>query len=229
MRRALLVALALGACSPGVAPDPTVELPACGDLVLTGELTPNECRLEATGGALHVRFADVPAGAVGGTVSVDVLGADNSVVQTIIEPDVLEYLPPIVQDVDGDGRGDILIARESGNVNTAHAIWLFSGENGAYRRVGEVSGVEIARTEDGYVVVPARSSAAAWNVAFYRLDGEGLHMLATVNVEGEEVNAAIRSTCTLADAPGISAIDLSIADAQTKFCAEPVAAGVFGP
>ncbi|MBN8606922.1 MAG: hypothetical protein J0L81_08385 [Caulobacterales bacterium] len=228
MMRALLALCVLAACTPSAAPDPTVELPACADLVFAGDFTPNECRLEATGVALHVRFAAVPAGVDGGTVSVDVLGPDFSVTQTILETDLSEYRAPGVQDVDGDGRGDILIPRATGNANIANAIWLFSGESGAYRRVGEVSGVSIERTAEGYVAVPARGGAALWNVAFYRLDGEGLHMLASVNVEGEDVNGAIRSSCSLADAPGIGAIDLDTRAAEAKFCAEP-AAQVFAP
>lgn len=228
MSRALLLSLALAACAPTPPVDPTLELPACADLVLTGELSPNECRLESTGSSLHVKFAATPEGASGGTVSIDVLGSDFAIAQTVTETDVSEYRAPSVQDVDGDGRGDILIPRETGNVNVANAIWLFSGESGAYRRVGEVSGVSIERTEEGYVAVPARGGAALWNVAFYRLDGEGLHMIASVNVEGEEVNGAVRSTCTLADAPGIGAINLDATQAEAKFCAEP-AAGVFAP
>ncbi|UPT61205.1 MAG: hypothetical protein M0D54_12175 [Hyphomonadaceae bacterium JAD_PAG50586_4] len=171
-----------------------------------------------------MRYSPVAEGAPGGAVSVDVLGENGAVLQTMLESDVSEYLAPSVQDVDGDGRGDILIARERGNVNTASGVWVFNGDAGAYRRVGEISGVTIQNTSDGYVAVPARSSAAAWNVAFYQLDANGLHMLASVNIEGEELaGGQIRSTCSLLDAPGIAGLNLSTGDAEAKFCAEPAA------
>lgn len=219
--RALIAAMALAACAQNA---PLEAEQACADIEFTGEYVERSCTLAANDETLRVRYSPVAEGAPGGAVSVDVLGENGAVLQTMLESDVSEYLPPSVQDVDGDGRGDILIARERGNVNTASGVWVFNGDAGAYRRVGEISGVEIANTADGYVAVPARSSAAAWNVAFYQLDANGLHMLASVNVEGEELaGGQIRSTCTLLDAPGVDRIGLDAAQAEAKFCSEPAA------
>lgn len=221
MIRALLLGVGLAACAQNA---PLQATQACADLEFTGEYVEQICTIVANDENLLVRYSPVAEGATGGAVSVDVLGENGAVLQTMLESDVSQYLPPSVQDVDGDGRGDILIARERGNVNTASGVWIFNGDAGAYRRVGEISGVEIANTADGYVAVPARSSAAAWNVAFYQLDAEGLLMLVSVNVEGEELaGGQIRSTCSLLDAPGIARINLSAADAEAKFCAEPAA------
>ena len=221
MMRALILALGLAACAQNA---PFEATPACADLEFSGEYIEQTCTLIANDETLRVRYSPVAEGAQGGAVSVDVLGEDGAVSQTMLESDVSEYLPPSVQDVDGDGRGDILIARESGNVNTASGVWVFNGDAGAYRRVGEISGVEIVNTVDGYVAVPARGGAAMWNVAFYQLDADGLHMLASVNVEGEELaGGQIRSTCSLLDAPGIERVSLTTAEAEAKFCAEPAA------
>lgn len=195
---------------------------------MSGELTPGECRLEASGQTLHVRFAELAAGMQSGNVSIDVIGSDGRVDQTVLESDVSEYRAPSVQDVDGDGRGDILIPLMTGNVNTDYAVWLYSGADGRFERVGAVSGVEIKRTDEGYVAVPARSGAASWAVSFFRLDQEGLHPLVTLQIDGEEVDGAIRSTCTVLEGDGLTAVGLNERAAQEKFCAEP-AAQVFGP
>lgn len=222
-----LAVIALAACAQP-AHDASEALQPCAALQMSGELTPGECRLEASGQTLHVRFAELAAGMQSGSVSVDVIGSDGQVDQTLLEADVSEYKAPSVQDVDGDGRGDILIPLMTGNVNTEYAVWLYSGAEGRFERVGAVSGVEITRTDEGYVAVPARSSAAAWAVAFYRLDQEGLHPLVTLQLDGEEDGGAVRSTCTVQEAPGLAALGLSERAAQEKFCAEP-AAQVFAP
>jgi hypothetical protein len=196
-------------------------LQPCGSLERAEDLTPAECRMEAGGQTLHVTFAQVPAGADGGNVAVDVLGADGRVTQSLLETNVSEYIMPAVQDIDGDGRADILIPRVTGNVNTEWGVWINAGS--AYRRAGEISGVEVRRTADGYIAAPARSSCCSWNVRYYTLDQAGLHDLATVYVEGQEelADGHVRSTCTLAEAPGISAINLDERGAREKFCAEP--------
>lgn len=229
MRRTIfaVAAIVLAACAqpPHTAGE---ALQPCAALQMSGELTPGECRLEASGQTLHVRFAELAAGMQSGNVSIDVIGSDGQVDQTVLESDVSEYRAPSVQDVDGDGRGDILIPLMTGNVNTDYAVWLYSGAEGRFERVGAVSGVEIKRTDEGYVAVPARSGAASWTVSFFRLDQEGLHSLVTLQIDGEEVGGAIRSTCTVLEGDGLAAIGLNERAAQEKFCAEP-AAQVFGP
>lgn len=219
--RVLILALGLAACAQNA---PLEATQACAEHEFTGEYIERTCTIVANDETLRVRYSPVAEGAQGGAVSVDVLSENGAVLQTMLESDVSEYLPPSVQDVDGDGRGDVLIARERGNVNTASGVWVFSGDAGAYRRVGEISGVDITNTADGYVAVPSRGGAAMWNVAFYQLDASGLHMLASVNVEGEELaGGQIRSICALLDAPGITRVGLSTEQAEAKFCTEPAA------
>jgi hypothetical protein len=163
-------------------------------------------------------------------VTVNVLGDRGQVAQTLVETDVTEYMPPTVEDVDGDGRADILIARVLGNVNFEWGVWIYNGERQRYERVGDISGVETQRTAEGYIAVPARSSAVSWNVRYYRLDEEGLHHLVTAQIDGlEELpDGSVRSTCSVSEAPGLADLNLSERAAQEKFCAEP-ASQVFGP
>jgi hypothetical protein len=200
-------------------------LPSCAEIELPGgSFTPNECRLTANGEALHVRFARLADGADAGAVSIDVIGEAGGVRQVVLESGVSEYLVPRLQDIDGDSRADILMGRETGNVNTVSGVWIFSGE-GLYRRAGEVSGFAMERTDNGLVAVSSRSSAVGSNVAFYALDEAGLHLIASVNVDMDEGDG---SSCTLADAPGLAALLLSPEQAQAKFCAEP-AVGASAP
>jgi hypothetical protein len=222
---ALCALLSVG-CAPGGEVADIAGMHSCSELLLdTGELQPGECQLAAGGQILRVRYSD-PQGAAGGNVSVDVLNERNAIVQTLLEENVSEYLAPSVQDIDGDGRADILIGRESGNVNTTFGVWIYSGERNGFQRVGEVSGYDLARTADGLIAVPARSGAALRNVAFYRLDETGLTPVATVQLSARELPSGdVSWTCDLSDAPGIELIGLGSEAAEARFCAEPVVTG----
>ncbi len=232
MMRAIVLAaaLALIACAQQAPQTLASNLQPCADADArrTGELTPGECQLQSSGQTLRVTYADLAAGTQAGAISVDVLGDDGQVAQTLLEADVPEYLTPELQDVDGDGRADILIPRVQGNVNTEYGVWVYDGAR--YRRVGDISGVEVERTADGLIAVPARSSCCSWNVRYYRLDESGLHHLVTAQIDGEEQvpNGSVRSTCSLSEAPGLADLNLSERAAQERFCGEP-ASQVFGP
>jgi hypothetical protein len=221
-------ALALAACGEQAPPSAVANLRPCGEMETPGDLTPGECQMQAAGQTFHVTFADLPAGTQSGAVTIDVVGDNGQVQQTFTEPDVSEYHAPSVEDVDGDGRADVLAPRVTGNVNTEWGVWIFDGAR--YERVGELSGVEVQRTADGYIAVPARSSCCSWNVRYYRLDDSGLHHLVTAQIDGAEETpgGAVRSTCTLSETPGLADLHLSEAAAREKFCAEQ-ASQVFAP
>jgi hypothetical protein len=218
----LLCIAALAACSPPAQPVETTDIAECDEVEFSGALEEAECQLTAGENVLHVKFAPLASGARLGMITAEVLGEDGGVIQTMLEPDVAEYRAPSVQDIDGDGRADVLIARAAGNVNTSQAIWIYSGERGAYERVGDVNGVAIERTGDGLIVVPARSSATEWDVAFYRLDEDGLHPVATIAVEAP-TGRSNEPGCRLTEAPGLRDLNLSEQEARTRFCAEPAA------
>lgn len=222
----LALAAALAACTPAPQRVELTDIPLCAESELTGALEQAECQLDVSGQTLHVIFQPLAAGAAVGAVSIEVLGDDASVVQTMLEPDVAEYRAPTVQDIDGDGRADVLIPRETGNVNTSYGVWVFNGARGVFERVGAVSGVSVDRTADGLVAVPARSSAAAWEIAYFKLDEGGLHPVASVNVETPA--GASMPSCTLIASPGLAELNITEAEARTRFCAEP-ASQVFAP
>lgn len=209
-------------CSRAAQPVETTDIVPCADWEETTAAEPGECQLEAGGQTLHVKFQPVAAGAETGSVSIDVLGEDGAVVQTMLEPDVSEYIAPVVQDVDGDGRADVLAARVSGNVNTEYGVWIFNGERGVYERVGDISAVEIERTSDGLIATQARSSAVSWNVAFYKLDEGGLHPMASIYVTAPETPGGAPS-CAVDEAPGLRDLNLTERAARERFCAEPAA------
>jgi hypothetical protein len=222
----MLLIAALAACAPRT-PEVAVSAPSCATIEISGELQPGVCQMDVSGRTLLVNFAPIAAGADNGNVSIDVLGDDGGVTQTMLESDVSIYQAPTIQDIDGDGRADILVPRAVGNVNLVSGVWIFDGRRGVFERVGEVTGVSVERTVDGYVAAPARSSAGAGNVAFYWLDADGLHPLLTLAIEAP----AGRSTeplCNIIGAPGLAQPDISETEARTKFCAEP-AAQVFTP
>lgn len=231
MMRGVLLAtlLAFGAaCTPpGDAKVDVAALTPCADLEIIEEYS--ACKLEADGRALHVAFTPAAEGVATGSVTVDVLTPDGDATQVLAENDVSEYLMPGVEDVDGDGHDDVLIARESGNVNTAYAIWRFDPETERFVRIGEISGVERVRTSEGFLAVPARSGAASWVVGFYRFDPGELTPLAsvTVNAEGNEQGEVTSTTCALEAFPGAETMGIAAPEAEAKFCAEP-AAQVFG-
>ena len=228
MRIATVSALALAACGQQAAQPFASNLKPCAELDLSGALSPAACQLQSSGQTLRVAYADLAAGTRTGAVSIDVLGHDGQVAQTLLEADVSEYLAPSLQDVDGDGRTDILIPRASGNVNTEYGVWIYDGTR--YGRVGDINGVEVERTADGLIVVSARSSAVSWNVRYYRLDEGGLRHLVTAQIDGLEQlpDGSVRSACSVAEAPGLAELDLSARAAQERFCAEP-ASQVFAP
>ena len=230
MRGIVIIAgLALTACAPQVQRVDLTNVQDCAALTRgdDGQLS-GDCKMSAGPAQLHVTFEEPTTEGQGGNVRVDVLNDQGAVAQTFTETNVSEFLPPGAEDIDGDGRADILIGLAGGNVNTEHAVWLYSGQDNAYRRAGEVSGVEFSRTSDGYLAVPARSSAASWNVAFYRI-GPALEPLVTISVTATDVtdDGQVRaSECKIEEAPGLGSLNMTEEAARMKFCAEPQA-GVF--
>lgn len=225
-----IAAAALAACTP---PAQRVDLSAvaeCQTLQLTtGELNPGECKMMAGPAQLHVTFEAPATDGAGGVVRIDVLNDDGAVAQTFSETDVSQFAQPRIEDIDGDGRADILIGRVTGNVNTEYGVWVYSGADNAYRRAGDVSGVEISRTNDGYLAVSARSSAASWGISFYTV-GASLEPLVTVSVTATDTtdDGQVRATeCAIEAAPGLASLNMTEEAARAKFCAEPQAAGVF--
>ncbi|WP_395648167.1 FG-GAP repeat protein [Terricaulis sp.] len=225
----LIVTVVLAACAPPSQRVDVANVPQCSALARGDDgRVSGDCLMTAGPAQLHVTFEEPGGTGQGGAVRVDVLNDQGAVAQTFTEANVSELLLPSADDIDGDGRADILIGIASGNVNTEYAVWLYNGADNAYRRAGIISGMEFSRTSEGYLAAPARSSAASWNVAFYRVEAT-LEPLVTISVTATDVTDAgqVRaSECKIEAAPGLASLNMTEEAARAKFCAEPQA-GVF--
>ncbi len=240
------IALALAACSPepatetetaaaGAAPAAAAKrmpLPDCAtveaeDAGADGWKHP-DCRLmfaDQSGMAIEARYT--PAEDESTQINVQVVAAGDATLQAIDERMGNTFNGPSLQDFDKDGKVDILLPLETGNVNTTWAVWR-QADAGKFVRAGEPSGVSLEKTESGYIAAPARSSANAWSVAFYKLEGDALQPVATAEVTAQGEPDKITGTeCTVTDDAGIVAAGLTQEAAKAQFCAEKVVTEIF--
>ncbi|MFI6869195.1 hypothetical protein [Nocardia sp. NPDC050406] len=206
------------------APGPTTSRSATDPLPLCGEIgsgtTPRDCRLQSHD-AVGVTF-EVRRGAAS-TITIDVL-ADGARVQTLTERDVRHPSDPSLRDVDGDGRDELLVPIQLATANTRFAVYRATESATEFHRSGELTGVGIDTTEDGYVVTPARVDYASWDIAFLRFTDDTLDPVVTAQVRllPSEGGAPPVSECTLVDAGGLHSTGLtSLEAARERFCAEP--------
>lgn len=208
-----------------------IPLPDCGeveaqDLGADGWKHP-DCRLMLTdqsGLAIEARYS--PAEDESTQVTVQVVQPGDATTQEITELMGATFNGPTIEDFDKDGKADILLPLETGNVNTTWAVWRQIDGN-QFVRVGEPSGVSITKTESGYIAVQGRSSAAEYFVDFYRLEADRLTLAltarVTANVEEDKVTSV---SCTLDSNDGTFPGGLAADAAKTQFCAEPVVDGL---
>lgn len=247
LRLVLCVAALLAACSPeseapseeadagaGVAAK-RMPLPDCAtvetqDLGADGWRHP-DCRLmlsDNSGLAVEARYKKAEDEST--MVSAQVVAPGDATLQTIEETMGNTFNQISVQDIDKDGKADLLLPLETGNVNTTWAVWLQHNDTTpAFGRAGELSGVSIGHTADGYLAVPARSSADSWSVEFWRLDGGILFPLATAEVSAslDDKGEPSDVKCAVLYDGQTAGIGLSPQEAEKKFCAEPSVAEIF--
>jgi len=226
------IALAASACSPAPAPETEgaaggatpaaakrMPLPDCAtveaeDAGADGWKHP-DCRLmfaDQSGMAIEARYT--PA-------------EDDATLQVIDERMGNTFNGPSLEDFDKDGKLDILLPLETGNVNTTWAVWR-QVDAGKFVRAGEPSGVSLEKTESGYIAAPARSSANAWSVAFYKLEADALQPIATAEITAQGEPDKITGTeCLVTDDGGIVAAGLTPDTAKAQFCAEKVVTEIF--
>lgn len=241
-----LAALALAACSP--APDTASEaekpagetpsakrvgLPDCAsveaqDAGADGWKHP-DCRLmfpDQSGLAIEARYA--PAEDDSTEVTVQVVQTGDKTIQEFKERMGNTFNGPELVDFDKDGRIDIQLPLETGNVNTSWALWR-QVEDGKFARIqaDDVSGVSLEKTASGYIAVQGRSSAAEYYVSFYKLAGDALNPVATVRVIGKgEPDKVTGVDCVVDAEDGPLDEGLTAEAARAKFCAEPAAQGL---
>ncbi|HEV7692684.1 MAG TPA: hypothetical protein VGO52_17735 [Hyphomonadaceae bacterium] len=160
-------------------------------------------------------------------IALAVVQTGDATVQTIEETMGNTFARVELQDVDKDGKDDILVPLETGMVNITWALWRQSADN-KFVRVGEVTGVDLKNTDSGYLAVPARSSANEWDVAFFKMDGDAMNPIVTTTVTARGTPDKITGQdCELADDGGLAWTGLAQDAAEAKFCAEPVVADIF--
>jgi hypothetical protein len=202
---ALLPLVLAGACAPQAGEAPPADagaqaaierlmgLEACEDARENhGSLLPKltTCRLKlGEGRASFVISSDQMIES--DTESLGILRAELSgerglSLQVIEETVSGAFSYPYTEDLNGDGAADLMVALMTGNVNTRYALWL-QGEDGLFRRAGELSGVGIGLAPNGYISASGRSSAAEWETQYFRVTGGVLEeVAAVVNRAGPE-------------------------------------------
>jgi len=205
--------------------EPLVTKPTlCADLddAALNDRGQANCVLNSNDGSgliLEVRYGAPRDGDEYGAVEVEIKAVlpYDDVKQTIKETSEFVYGLPKLQDLDGDGRNELLVPLMTGNVNTVYALWRGVTSPQPYTRVGEISGVSFEAMDDGMFSASARASAASWVTSYYKFIDGDISNIATAMVElpadqeGEE-------KCTLSDDGGLALTGLTLAQAQDKFC-----------
>lgn len=231
----LVLAGLLVACSPQAekraeaAPEVShkrMPLPDCGDVEAGGW---SDCRIQSSdkiGLAFEARRSEQD-GATKETISIVAPG--DATLQTIVEAVDASAPPPTLEDIDGDGRDELMIALSTGNVNTTFAVWRATGDGAEFSRLGELTGVFFSPIADGAIAVAARSSAAEWVVEYYRINGETLNALARATVTAAllEDGSAMKTTCVAEDAGAMTALGLTDEELQRRYCDDPFVAKIF--
>lgn len=224
---ALLPAAALAGCqpeaaeTPAAAPAPEVAaLPDCNGpgAEAFGPTGDADCRLMApgeTGLGADVHYEGAKDGPLELTLT---LSANGTIIQTIRETTEFTFNLPLFEDLDSDGRAELLVPLMTGNVNTTFAVWRGKDGEPQFERAGEVAGIDVVAFSDGMFVTPARSSAASWGTTYYIFEDNKVAPVVTAETSlGEDGET---ETCTVVDEGGLAEIGLSLDEAQVKFCAE---------
>ncbi len=232
-------ALAITACSPapdgdgGAVAEKRMPLPDCSavetqDTGADGWKHP-DCRMmfpDQSGLAIEARYA--PAEDDSTKVTVQVVAPGDATLQSIEERMGNTFNGVTLEDFDKDGKIDISIPLETGNVNTTSALWRQAADGKSFVRVGEPNGVGISKTESGYFSVPARSSANEWGISFYKLVNDTLEPILTADVIAKgEPDKITGVDCSITDDGGLASTGLTPEAAEAQFCAEPSVADIF--
>ncbi|MGW5318919.1 hypothetical protein [Nocardia thailandica] len=234
---ALSLALLLAACGGGeTVPAPagtstnsttavhSVNLPECG-----GPPRPASpdgafpsCRLTSNDSAALSFVVRFEAAGRTATETIEVIDRSGARRATLMERDVVVQFPPQLIDLDGDGRDELVVPRDSAaNGNTRNVVYRDS--DSGFVRAGELSGEPPQRTPSGYIAVAAKGGAASWDIGFWTIDGRLLREHTRVQIESHlDDRGTGTSVCRLTDAQGRPDQALTESEAGQRFCAEPI-------
>lgn len=221
------------AAPPPAAAAKRLPLPDCGSVQAadTGNGWDHpDCRLHSTdkvGLSFEARYTKPADGQVQ-KVSITVVAPGDATLQTFdVEMDGT-FNAPSLQDIDGDGRDEVLVPTMTGNVNTNWSIWRAKGEETQFKKLEELSGVDIVKTPSGFIATSARSSAASWVVDFYQMDGDDLEPVVSAEVTAAGEDGKVLSVdCKIEDKGSLKDLGLDEDAARKKFCAEKVVTDIF--
>ena len=185
-------------------------MPACEQAEFDG--SHQDCFVSLSNGRVIVRMSGLSEDEWGDPVeTVDLtFRRDDGLVQSFADRLGSSFLHPGGSDIDGDGDDDLLLPQATGNVNTTWRVWV-QGERG-FTEAGEVNGIEVAPQGEGLVAVPARSSAAEWETAYYRVEDGRLHGVFSV---ATDLSAG---SCSVTDWGGLENLGLTVEQAAARYC-----------
>ena len=232
----IVAVAAAGAVCPSAAAD--ITLPACpqtGALISPTATSPHsDCHLHSGGLDFAVTYLNVPELSGPGAVKVVVTDASDAVVQTIDE--LLEPSSPGgvgLQDVDGDGRDELIIpiARHpfNGAANTRFSVWRAPGDRNHFERT-QMVGQAVYPSGDGYLVTNG-GALDSRDLTFYLPTEAGYTLVVVLTIEAEEVDPnthrVLTVVCRAHQEDGLHAVDMSLRQAEETFCASPAAKAIW--
>lgn len=212
-----------------VSADRSTRLPLCSSLegYAFNEKGQADCSLETSDGSnffLEIRYR-APANGdefAPAPTHITVTTADGGTDQEIEEMAEFVYGLPKLQDLDADGRDDLLVPLMTGNVNTTYAVWHGTSEAGVpaskpYHRVGEIGGLDVQARADGMFSTTSRGSAMSFFTSYYKIIDGKMMEIVTAMIVLPDTDEGVE-TCTVSDDGGLSLINLTLAQAQSQFC-----------
>ncbi len=140
--------------------------------------------------------------------------------------------PVGLQDIDGDGRDEMIIPISTrvmnGAINTRFSVWRAEKQNTHFERV-QMFGQAIYPSGDGYVVVNSGAFSSR-DLDFYLPTAAGYTHIITLTMTAEEVDPNTRkvltASCMVHKQAGLGAIDMDWQD-STVFCDSPAARAIW--
>jgi hypothetical protein len=239
--RNLIALVAVMTMASALAPAARADtsLPSCpqSNPVITpsGKSPLVDCTLHSGDVDIAVKYWSVPELPKPRAVKVTVTDPSGAVVQTIDE--LLEPSTPGgvgLQDVDGDGREELIIPisqnlLNGGNPNTRFAVWRTHGDGRHYERT-QMVGQAVYPSGDGYLVSNG-GGLSSRDLTFYLPTGAGYTLVVVLTIEvldaDPATNKALTVNCRAHQEDGLHAVDMSIRQAEDYFCNSPAARAIW--
>ncbi|WP_421786826.1 hypothetical protein [Hyphobacterium sp.] len=191
-------ALAAALMAQDVAPSETPEaggLPACDRLESNDRH--EDCALQPVDGrelVVTFTFAD---GEWGQNGRMEVNTGEGRLLQ-VFEFETESFLYPSLEDINVDGREEILVPLITGNVNTDYAVFM-GLDDGFLTDPFRTHGHTIEPAPHGMFVVHSRESAAAYWAEFFAFEDGTVNAIASVSISYEHSGEGEGPTCRLVE------------------------------